>query len=310
MACSFLFPILVTLLAPAEAAPTPTDDATSATDAAAPTEAAPAPAPAPASDVAAEPAPAETAPPADVTNPFDAPPPTANPAPTPIAPIPPPPARPIRWRLDFGLGTGATVVGDLGYRAFADNRTLLHLDTSAIFDFRLAEGRFFLGGGVAYGFARRIDYAYGDDLSTYLGLHEPRVVGRASFMAIEGVDVFARAGVGPSFVDFDFESSYGTYDYDSNDYGYQVAYQRAVLPRVDGQAGLSLYLPKRWLPRKQASRVGAGLELSMGYTWRGNVEVRPPLDRTDDPLRVTAPNWGDLSLRGLSWGLGLFVRVM
>lgn len=310
MACSITLPLLVTLLAPTEAAPAPapTDDVTSATDAAAPTETAPPPAPAPTDDAAAAPAPAEAAPPADGTSPFDAPPLTATPAPPPIAPIPPPPPRPIRWRLDFGLGTGATVVGDLGYRAFASNRSLLHLDTSAIFDFRLAEGRFFLGGGVAYGFARRISTAH-QTLGTYMRLHEPRVVGRASFMVVEGVDAFARVGVGPSIVDLEFDS--GDIDYTDVGYAsYQVATQRAVLPRVDGQAGLSLYFPKRWLPRKQASRVGAGLELSMGYTWRGNVGVEPGLDRGDEPLRVTVPSFGDLSLRGLSWGLGLFVRVM
>jgi hypothetical protein len=299
MACSPILPLLVTLLAPApaEPAPPPADEAAPAAEASAEAE--------PAAEAGSEAA--APAPDPQVTDPFDAPPPTAVP-PTTIAPIPPPPPRPIRWRLDVGLGIGATVVADRGYRAFAPNRSLVHVEPSAIFDFRLADGRFFLGGGVAYGFARRMGSAHEGALGTYLRLHEPRVVGRASVMTVEGIDLFARVGVGPSIVDLELDSTSSNYDYDSGTW--QTATQRVVLPRVDGQAGLSLYVPKRWLPRKEASRVGAGLELSAGYAWRGKVEVQPALDRTDDPLRVIPTSFGALSLHGLSWGVGLFVRVM
>jgi hypothetical protein len=83
-----------------------------------------------------------------------------------------------------------------------------------------------------------------------------------------------------------------------------------VLPRVDGRAGLLLYLPKAWLPRKQASRVSAGLELGLGYAWRGQREVRPVLQQDSDPLRATTARWGELALHGLCWGVGAFLRVM
>jgi hypothetical protein len=156
-------------------------------------------------------------------------------------PAPPPPPRPIRWRLDFGVNVGSTVVGDPGLRAFAERRNLLETGVSTLFDFRLAEGRFFVGGGVAYQHVGRDGEAHGQ-VDTNLQLHEPQVLGRASFMVVEGVDAFARAAVGPSFV---------RASYDSN--SFESTRQRDVLPRVDGRAGLLLYLPKAWLPRKQAS---------------------------------------------------------
>lgn len=227
-------------------------------------------------------------------------PPPALPAlpPTQAAPVKQePPPRPIRWRLDFGLGFGSTLVSDRGYRAFNDRRHLPEVSTSAIFDFRLAEGRFFLGGGLAYQRLGRDDGSAHGQLGTELTLHEPEVLGRLSVMTIEGIDVFARFGAGPSIVDLDFYST-------------ETANQRAVIPRVDGQAGVSLYLPKPWLARKRASRVTAGFDLGLGYTWRGKIAVQPDLHQGDDPLRATTSPWGDLSLQGLSWRVGLFIRVM
>jgi hypothetical protein len=191
------------------------------------------------------------------------------------------------------------VVGDPGLRAFTDGRHLREVGVSTVFDFRLASGRFFVGGGLAYQYVGREGDAYGSQLLTELDMHEPQVLGRASVMAIEGVDAFARVGVGPSIVDTSFHSQ-----------AYESASLRDVIPKVDARAGLSLYLPKAWLPRKQASRFTAGLELGLGYAWRGKLAVRPELQQDDEPLPATTSPWGELSLHGLSWGLGLFVRVM
>lgn len=324
MACCSLvplsFPLWLTLLAPATAtaAPEPSDLAAPEDDGA-PEDGAPAEDGAPTEDGApADGTPAEDgapeAPPADapsspaVASPLDAPPPrvTATPPPT---PIPPPPPRPIRWRADVGLGLGSTVVlKDRGYLAFSNDRNLMAVDVSTVLDFRLAEGRFFVGGGVAYQLARSTFAAYDTALYDTVVIHEPRVLGRASFMLVEGADVFARAGVGPSIALLDLESN--DYDFNDDSGGYHYGTQRTVLPRVDGQAGLSLYLPKQWLRRKQAARLTAGVELSLGYTWRGTVDVRPELQREDDAIDTTAPRFGELSLHGLAWGLGLFVRVM
>lgn len=303
MMASTIAPFLLALLAPAPAEPTVADTAEPSpsapeadADAPNPDEAmAPAPEGEPAPDVATEPA-ANPFAPAPAVDPTPAV-PAATPMPPPIAPIPPPPPRPIRWRLDFAANVGTTVIQDLGYRAFAERRNLPEYGASAIFDFRLAEGRFFLGGGLAYVRSRRGGDAHGEQILTHVAFHEPRVVGRVSLMAIEGVDAFARVGVGPSIGALSLRSE-------------QQAHQTVVLPRVDAHAGLSLYLPKAWLPRKQAGRVTAGLELGMGYAWRGAIDVRPELQQGDEPLRATTAPLGELSLHGFSWGLGLFVRVM
>jgi hypothetical protein len=230
-------------------------------------------------------------------NPFAVPPPTAAVPPPPPVVAPPRPARPIVWRLDFAVTAGTTVVRDPGLRAFAERRNLPETGISTVFDFRLAEGRFFLGG-VAYQHASRRGDGHGS-LGTRVELHEPQVLGRVSFMIVEGIDAFARGGVGPSIVDTRLHSD-----------GFETANQRNVLPRVDGRAGVSLYLPKAWLPRKQASRISAGLDLGLGYAWRGRIDVQPVLEQDDDPLRATTASWGTLSLHGLSWGVGMFLRVM
>ncbi|MEM7160472.1 MAG: hypothetical protein AAF799_46980 [Myxococcota bacterium] len=222
----------------------------------------------------------------------------AQPAPAaPPQPAPPPPPRPIRWRLDLGIAGGGTLVGDQGYRAFSEGRVLIDGSFSALFDFRLAEGRVFLGGGVAHQILGREGDAYGADVFTSIDMHEPEVRGRVSVMAIEGLDAFARVGVGPSIVDLSFDSI-------------ESASQRAVIPRVEGHGGLSLYLPKAWLPRKQAGRITAGLQLGVGYTWRGAIDVRPTLSQGDDPLEATTSPLGELSLHGMSWRAGLFLRLM
>lgn len=310
MTCSSILspivPLAVALLGPAEAtepadslstvdptAPFEAGEGEASADEAEPPEAAP-----PGPDPTFEPAeaPTEEAAPAAPLQPATAE-PVEAPQPTPVVTATPPPARPIRWRLDLGLGGGSTVVGDLGFRAFSEGRSLPELAVSSVFDFRLAEGRVFLGGGLVYQRARSRGDVFGTQVDTDISLHEPEVVGRVSVMAVEGIDAFGRVAVGPSIAQLEaFSDEGGT--------------QRSVLPRVDGHAGLSLYLPKKWLPRKQASRLTAGIQLGAGYTWRGNIEVQPTLDQGDDPLRATTSSWGELSMHGFSWRAALFLRVM
>lgn len=224
--------------------------------------------------------------------------PPSNPPATSIAAVKPsPPPRTIRWRLDFGVGVGGTMVSDRGFLAFAERQHLPAASASVLLDVRLAAGRVFLGGGLAY---QRLGRSGGDaygQLTSDLVMHEPELQGRLSVMTLEGLDVFARFGAGPSLVGLEFTST-------------GSASQRAVIPRVDGQAGLSLYLPRSWLARKRASRVTAGLDLGVGYTWRGTLAVKPDPSQSEQPLRATSSPFGDLSMRGLSWRVGLFVRVM
>ncbi|MDC0723109.1 hypothetical protein [Nannocystis bainbridge] len=289
---------LVLALAPAatdrSAAPA---DAPTAVEAWAPAPASPAPSPTP------MPMPVPVAAPTQA-----APPPVAGPPPPPsdVSPPPPPPTRPpsrpdrpIRWRLDVGGDIGTTVIRDPAWRAFdSGDRSAFHAGATIRGDFRLADGRLFLGGGASF---RRFG-SYSDlysSLATDITVREPLAFLRLAFVVREGFDVFAHVGGGPSFAAVGM-SSWGS--------TYTGSYQRSVLAMADAQAGAALYLPKQWLPRRGASRVTAGFELSAGYTFRSKLRVRPDVQTDDDPIATHGSDFGDLAPRGFVWRFGLFVR--
>ncbi|MBZ5710439.1 hypothetical protein [Nannocystis pusilla] len=275
--------------------------------------AAPAPAPAPAPAAAAPtpmplpmpvPAPAPEQPPVAAAGP--PPPPPAS------APIPPPsrkrtwPDRPIRWRLDIAGEIGTSVIRDPAWRAFDDNRSAFNAGGGVRGDFRLGKGRVFLGGGATF---RRFG-SYGgiyDAIDMDITVRDVLAFLRLSIVAVEGVDVFVQAGGGPSFASLSTHT-YGSYDAYDAYYGGSSAYQRNVLGMGDGQAGLALYLPKKWLPRRGASRATAGLEFAAGYTFRSKLAVRPALNVDEDPIPTHTSEFGDVAVRGFQWRFGLFVR--
>ncbi|MCR9163012.1 MAG: hypothetical protein ACE37F_14935 [Nannocystaceae bacterium] len=211
---------------------------------------------------------------------------------------PPRPDRPLRWRLDFSLGVASTLVGDTGYRAFSNERSLLGPDLGVRFDYRLGR-RLFLGGGARYQRFATERNPYDGLLSTELVVHEPTLYARASLMTVEGVDVFADLGGGPSIV-LDQISS-GQSD---------AKRRRTPAGAFSAMGGVALYLPKQWLPGKQASRVTAGIETRFGYQFRTTVDMSTNLSLDDEPLRTTTAEYGDLGLRGFAWGVSLFIRVM
>jgi len=252
----------------------------------------------------ADPAPAIAAPPpeppttADGGIPTPLPPTTLALDPTPM-PVPPPPRptrpdRPIRWRVDIVANIGGTVLGDRAWRAFDDNRHALQPGLSLRADTRVGRGKLFLGGGASYRSFGGSGSLY-DNPWTYARVREPLLFARLAVAAVEGVDIFAQVGGGPSIVDLEFSAT-------------QYATQRSVAAMIDGQGGLAVYLPKRWLRRRGASRVTGGIELAAGYTWRSPVDVRPKVDAQTDPIPISGAALGDLSLRGFVWRLGLFVR--
>ncbi len=217
--------------------------------------------------------------------------PTRMPAP----PRPPVrPARPIRWRVDMVFDAGGMRFGDRAWRAFDSNRRAVQAGVSLRADARLGRTRVFLGGGASFRNLGGAGTLY-ETTSTYARVREPLLFARLSVAAVEGIDVFVQAGGGPSVVDLDFISN-------------QSASQRKVVGLADGQGGVALYLPKRWLKRRGASRVTGGIELAAGYTWRGDVDVRPQVDTDEDPIPTSGAALGDLSLRGVTWRVGLFVR--
>jgi len=220
--------------------------------------------------------------------------PAAAPAPPPPAPTPKPPDRPIRWRVDIMASVGTGVFRDPAGRAFDSDRSALQGGLTVRADSRLGTSRLFLGGGAMV----RAFSAKGNPhglFDTTLRVREPLVFARLSAVTVEGVDVFFQAGGGVSIVDLTWQSAASTS-------------QRSIVGMADGLAGVALYLPKRWLARRGASRVTGGLELGAGYTWRGDVNVRPQVDTEPDPIMTGSSSLGDLSLRGFAWRLGLFVR--
>lgn len=218
-----------------------------------------------------------------------------DPTPMPAPPPPPaPPARPIRWRVDLVADIGGTVLGDRAWRAFDDNHHTMLTGLSKRSDARLGRSRIFLGGGVAVRSLGSRGNLY-DNPWTRARVREPLLFARLSGVVVEGLDLFVQVGGGPSVVDLEFSST-------------RSASQRAVVGMVDGQGGVAVYLPKQWLPRRGASRVTGGFELAAGYTWRSAVDVRPKLATDPEPIPTRGAALGDLSLRGVVWRLGLFVR--
>lgn len=243
-----------------------------------------------------------------------------EPAAEPLAPPPPPPPpasssrvvepyespspvtrarpdRPLRWRVDLAGGIGTTLLRDTAWRAFDDHRNALQLSATIRADAPLAGGRVFLGGGATFrrfaGQGSVYSAAY-----TEARVRDPIAFVRASIVAVEGIDVVLQAGGGPSVVTLYVDSDT------------QFAGQRRVVGMVDGLGGVALYLPKRWLPGRGAARATAGIELGVGYTWRGKVDVRPSLPVGEEPIGTTSASLGDVALRGVTWRFGLFVRFM
>ena len=276
------------------AAPATTDREVAPVEIGAPTEApaetSPQPQPQPAPAPANDPTEFSVAPPG-VPAAARAPPPDLPPPP---APTPKPPDRPIRWRVDIVLSLGTGVLRDPAWRAFDSDRSVLQGGLTVRADSRLGNSRLFLGGGAMVRAFSAKGNPYGL-FDTTLRVREPIVFARLSAVTVEGVDVFVQAGGGVSIVDLTWQSAASTS-------------QRSIVGVADGLAGVALYLPKRWLARRGASRVTGGLELGAGYTWRSNVNVRPRVDTEPDPIMTESASLGDLSLRGFAWRLGLFVR--
>lgn len=232
--------------------------------------------------------------------PIHPPPPRATGAAPPPSPPPAPrkertyPDRPIRWRVDLAGHLGTHTFFDPAWRAFDLDRKATHLGASLRGDFRLGDGRVFLGAGATFQRFSGVGRLY-DTFTTKALAREPLAFLRLSIVTLEGIDVFVQAGGGASIVDLEVHST-------------RWASQRRVGALVDGLAGLALYLPKKWLPRRGSSRVTGGLELGLGYTWRSKLPVRPAVDTDDEPIDTSAAPLGTLALHGLAWRFGLFIR--
>lgn len=294
--------ILAPLVLPLLFAPVSTDRGAAAVEVEAPAvdapsatlESAPEPAVPPTPAPAAMPMPVPVAPPPSAHT-QQSQPPVAEPPPEPSRRRRDWPERPIRWRVDIAGQVGTAVMGDLAWRAFDRDRSVFQLGATVRGDFRLGDGRIFLGGGLTY---RRFDSGgavHGGALYSGIRVREPIGFLRLAVVTLDGLDVFVQAGGGPSVYDLDLHSSHS-------------AFQGGVLGMIDANAGLALYLPKKWLPRRGSSRVTGGLELAAGYTFRSKIRVRPDFNTGDDPIASSAADFGDLAVRGFAWRFGLFIR--
>jgi hypothetical protein len=90
-----------------------------------------------------------------------------------------------------------------------------------------------------------------------------------------------------------------------------IALADRTLGFVKGTAGVQLYIPRHWLPRKEGSRVTAGIDVNVGYVWRPSFEVtvveREPVEGA---IETSLPTFGSVNASGVTWSAGLFLRVM
>lgn len=208
---------------------------------------------------------------------------------------------PIRWRLDLTMAVAATAVTDPAFPGLSEARSVLGPSPQVRFDWRIdPSGYVFVGGGVQYRGTRRDGMLHDGAFTTTLALDEALVFARLTLMPVEGLDLFADVGAGPSFARLSLESAASQ----------QRGTQRQALAVFDVRSGVNLYLPKKWLPNKQAARVTPGVTASLGYTFRNTLTIEPTLEQEDDAISTSTQPLGDVALRGLSWSAGLFVRFM
>ena len=205
--------------------------------------------------------------------------------------------RDIRYRIEAIADVGTQTIFQSAYRAFDnEDRSMFVFAVGGRADFALARGRVFVGGGAVY----RQGTSSGDlggFADSEVLIREPLLFVRCSLRLIEGLDVYVEPGAGPSIVDLRLESNVS-----SN--------QRNVVGMFNGVGGVTAYLPRAWLPRRNASHVTAGLDLGIGYLYRAPIEVVPEIDREDGDIDLAAAEFGELPLSGLVWRGGLFVRFM
>ncbi|TPV92449.1 MAG: hypothetical protein B7733_25800 [Myxococcales bacterium FL481] len=216
------------------------------------------------------------------------------------------PQRPVRYRLDVALHGASVWVQDSAHNAFHHQSQRLMPQLAIRGDRPVSGDRLFVGATLSYRASSTTGFLV--DESTELRLREPMAGARASFRLFDGLDVYGQLAAGPSIVDI--VVGYGSVVIAEEDRppGALHGTQRQVALTADGQAGLTLYLPKKWMPRKGSSRVSIGFDLAGGYQFRNAVAVDPQVDGSSDDIEIEATNFGDIAVRGAMVSFGLFGR--
>lgn len=235
---------------------------------------------------------------------------SAAPAPTPAPAVTKKvwPQRAVRYRIDAAIGGANLWVGDWAYAAFDYESRRLMPQLTVRGDMPIADGKLFLGAAVSY----RQSASSGDlvNESSDLRLREPMAGVRASYRLFDGLDVYGQVAAGPSIVDITLGDGYYD-DYGDDDGPSNVVpsgTQRTIGLTADGLAGFTVYLPKKWMPRKGSSRISFGLDFAGGYQFRNAVTVQPNLDTAPEDIGIAESSLGDVAVRGGVFTFGLFGR--
>jgi hypothetical protein len=210
------------------------------------------------------------------------------------------PARPDRdidWRLELLGGAGSSFVPHSSFGLFDQkDRRMSNAGASFRFDRKLSS-LVWLGGGLEYRFLGSDSGDVLGDESTEIDFHEMNAFMRASFVPLEGLDVYVAGGLGPSFVDYTIWAN-------------DTARGKSVEILGQGDVGVMLYMPKAWLPAKGAARLTFGLDLGVGYVYRTPIDIQPSIELDEEPLDHDFPDLGAFRASSITWRTGFFIRFI
>lgn len=202
---------------------------------------------------------------------------------------------PIRFRIDAGGVLSVGRIGDDTFGVFHDTKTLLGAGVFARGDVRVGKSFVYLGAGFTYRAFATSHSAFAGDLGTDLAVQDFIGHARISVVPVEGLEVFAQAGGGGALIDYELYR---------NDL---QAGERTIKGMFSGQAGVGLYMPRRWMNVRHFT---LGVETGFGYVYRNGLSLEPEIETPEDPISVSAPGFGELRLGGFQWSAGLVVRLM
>ena len=217
------------------------------------------------------------------------------------------PEIPILWRAELLLAYSRTRIPHQSYEHVDDDNARSGLEFELRLDHRLGK-KFFLGGIASY--IQTESDGYTSDLFSKLSMHEPQLGVRASFVPLEGIDLYLGLKGGPLIADLSY--SWDSTNYFSEDGTAYVikAQQRVITGSGQAMLGAMFYLPKQWLPRRGSSHLTTGIDLGIGYTLRGALDVNPERELDEDPIDTRGTSWGSVQTHGIAWRVGLFLRFI
>ncbi len=223
----------------------------------------------------------------------------------------------IKWRFDLGVGGGSYSPLDESYGVFSGGMASVgRLDIDAGLSFPIGESGLYLGGRVGYRMFEGEQYgAHGSWLPTYTQ-QEINIGARLGFAVLDAVEPYVELAGGPTLwrasTDAEAMDLGGDDDGFGGDDGLAgLTLADRTLGFVKGVAGVQLYLPRKWLPRKEGSRVTAGIDLNVGYVWRPSFDLTMVnKEPTEGAIETTLPTFGSVNASAITWSAGLFLRVM